>query len=181
MRKSFFTILLSAALLTSPLTSCGEKEPTSITKTFNSLSEIGEAVKTELGENYFGDLTIDEEVLDAMFGVKAEWISDFFGEIAQISNEHNDRFLLIRATDDNADNVESALKDYLEFDFNAERQYPQHIQKTKAAQVYRNDDYVALILTGAVDENSDDSANYNAALDSNLKAVSIIEEYIGTK
>ena len=180
--KKIFALILAAALGVTPLAACGEKEPTGeVTKAFSSMADIGKAVKEGLGDNYFGDLTIDSEILDAMFGVKAEWVDDFFGEMAQISDAHNDRFVLVKATEGHATDVENAFKDYMEFDFNSERQYPQHVQKTKAAQVYRNNDYVALIITGPVDTNADDSTNYKNALDSNLKAISIIEEYIGGK
>lgn len=180
--KKIFALIIAAALGATALTSCGEKEPTGeVTKAFTSLSDIGNAVKTQLGDDYFGDLTIDSEILDAMFGVKAEWVADFFGEMAQISDAHNDRFVLVKAAEGHATDVENAFKDYLEFDFNSERQYPQHVQKTKAAQVYRNGDYVALVITGPVDTNADDSTNYKNALDSNLKAISVIEEYIGRK
>ena len=183
MNKKLIAILMSAALIAAPMTACGgEKTPAGeVTKTFSSLSDIGKAVKDGLGDNYFGDLTIDSEILDAMFGVKAEWVDDFFGEMAQISDAHNDRFVLVKAAEGHATDVESAFKDYMEFDFNSERQYPQHVQKTKAAQIYCNNDYVALIITGPVDTNADDSTNYKSALDSNLKAISIIEEYIGGK
>lgn len=183
MNKKITALFIAAALFVTPMISCGdEKNPTdAVMKTFDSLADIGAAVKNGLGEDYFGDLTIDSEILDAMFGVKSEWVDEFFGEMAQISNDHNDRFLLVRASEGHASDVEGAFNDYLEFDFNSERQYPQHVQKTKAAQVYSNGDYVALIITGSVDTSAEDSVNYQVALDSNLKAISIIEEYIGTK
>lgn len=181
-KKKIISLLIVAALGATMLPSCGEKEPTGeVTKTFSSMADIGKAVKEGLGGNYFGDMTIDSEVLDAMFGVKAEWVDDYFGEMAQISAEHNDRFVLVKATEGHATDVENAFNDYMEFDFNSERQYPQHVQKTKAAQVYRNNDYVALVITGPVDDSADDSTNYNNALESNLKAISIIEEFIGKK
>ena len=183
MNKKLIAILMSAALIAAPMTACGgEKTPAGeVTKTFSSLSDIGKAVKDGLGDNYFGDLTIDSDVLDAMFGVKAEWVDEFFAEMAQISDGHNDRFVLVKSAEGHAADVEKAFNDYLEFDFNLAAQYPQNVEKTRAAQVYRNNDYVALIVTGKVDESADDSTNYKTALESNQKAISIIEEYIGAK
>lgn len=179
----FAAILLAAASLsTVSLISCGDKTPTGVeTKEFSSLSDIGNAVREGLGEDYFGDLSIDSDILDAMFGVKSEWVEDFFAEMAQISDTHNDRFVLVKAASGHASDVESAFKDYLEFDFNLAAQYPQNVEKTRAAQVYTNGDYVALILLGAIDTTADDQTNYQHALESNQKAISIIEEYIGGK
>lgn len=181
------TIILSAILLaaasfsTVSLISCGDETQQLETKQFSSLADIGKAVRDGLGDDYFGDLTIDSDVLDAMFGVKAEWTEEFFAEMAQISDGHNDRFVLVKASEGHASDVEAAFKDYLEFDFNLAAQYPQNVEKTRAAKVYANGDYVALLVTGAVDTNADDNTNYQHALDSNNKAISIIEEYIGGK
>ena len=182
MFKKLTILLISAAVAAAALTSCGDgKAPAEeSTKAYSTVADIGKAVRTGLGEDYRASLEIDSEVLDAMFGVKAEWVADYFGEMAEIGND-NDRFILVKASDGHSADVKAAFDDYMEFDFNAERQYPQNIQKTKAAQIYQNGDFVALIITGPVDQNADDSTNYTNALNSNLKAVSIIEEYIGKK
>ncbi len=46
-----------------------------------------------------------------------------------------------------------------------------NMPKTKAMRVYRNGDYVFLILLGDYDDTLDDDGNYEAAVEANLRAV----------
>ncbi len=49
-----------------------------------------------------------------------------------------------------------------------------NMPKTKAMRVYRNGDYVFLILLGDCDDTLDDDGNYEAAVEANQRAVDVI-------
>lgn len=142
-------------------------------------ADIAAAIKELMGENYLPSEALDNEYLENTYGVKAEWIDNYYAEIPMISF-HIDTLIAIKAAEDQADNVETALNDYLAYTIENSRQYPVNIPKINASRVYRLGDYVFYIMLGsAPDEYMDDeNASYNYCVQSNQNVVDKINELL---
>ena len=143
-----------------------------------SITEIGDAVAEEFGESFRCDADIDSETLEATYGIKPEWVKEAYAKVAMVTM-WNDHFIGIHANPDCADDVEAALTDYKDYYIENSFQYPMNEPKTKAMRVYRNGDYVFLILLGDYDDTLDDDGNYEAAVEANQRAVDIIDQMLG--
>lgn len=142
-------------------------------------ADIAAAIKELMGENYLPSEALDNEYLENTYGVKAEWIDNYYAEIPMISF-HIDTLIAIKAAEGQADNVETALNDYLAYTIENSRQYPVNIPKINASRVYRLGDYVFYIMLGsAPDEYMDDeNASYNYCVQSNQNVVDKINELL---
>ena len=76
---------------------------------------------------------------------------------------HPDLFIGIEATEGNAEAVEAALQAYQEYLINDSMQYPMNLAKVSACQVLRYDNYVFLVMLGAINEDMDASDDEAAA------------------
>ena len=194
--KIKITAILLALLMLS-LASCGsqtntdettaETEQTTTTETETTapetesdvpIADIGDAVAEEFGESFRCDWEIDSETLESTYGVKPEWVKESYAKIAMITTL-NDHFIGIHANPDYADDVEAALTDYRDYYIENSFQYPMNIPKMKAMRVYRNGDYVFLILLGEYNSELDEDGNYEAAVEANQRAVDIIDSMFG--
>lgn len=107
MKTKLSALILIAALLSQTLVSCGstddgsETTDTYATSTSNETTAETTEETTEttapaatflwpslptlsreaLGDEYLPDMAIDAEALDATFGVKSEWVEEFYGEM----------------------------------------------------------------------------------------------------
>ncbi len=144
-----------------------------------STADIAAAIKEMLGEQYRPSMPLDNEFLEMTYGVKPEWIDNFFAEIPMISF-HIDTFIAIKAAEGQADNVETALNDYLKYTLENSLQYPSNVPKLNASRVYRLGDYVFYILLGAVpDEFMDNEEGaFDFCVETNQNVVNKINELL---
>lgn len=208
MKTKLSALILIAALLSQTLVSCGSTDGDSettdsvTTSTSNettaetteettettapaadvSVTELADAVKEALGNEYLPDMAIDAEALDATFGVKSEWVEEFYGEMPMISF-NPDTFLAIKATEGNVENVEAALNSYRDYLINNSVQYPANVQKVNACQVYTNGDYVFFIMLAVIPDElldaTDEQVVYDYCVESNQKAIDAIDALLG--
>lgn len=144
-----------------------------------SASDIADAVKELMGDDYLPSESLDNEYLEMTYGVKPEWIDNYYAEIPMISF-HIDTFIAVKAVAGEADNVQNALEDYLAYTIENSHQYPVNIPKLNASRVYRLGDYVFYIMLGsAPDEYMDDeAASYDYCVQSNQNIVEKINELL---
>lgn len=109
---------------------------------FNAVVEV-------YGDSYNAPMDIDIELLEAIYGVNPEHISQFFAKQAMISL-HVDQFIGIEATEGNVDAVEAALNDYRDYLVSDSMQYPMNIEKVQASKVLKYDNMVFFVLLGEI-------------------------------
>lgn len=126
------------------------------------LADAYEAVRDVYGEDYLPDTAIPADLLESVYGVNPEYVAQFVAEQPMISM-HPDLFIGIEATEGNAEAVEAALQAYQEYLINDSMQYPMNLAKVSACQVLRYDNYVFLVMLGAINEDMDASDDEAAA------------------
>ncbi len=176
MKKKLACILLMSALALS-MTACGGKENSSestTTETANESTEAGQgtgaeestgtvqepgdvskalqnakkAVTDALGDDYWPDSEIPEEMLNDTYGVSAELYDAYLGEAPMIS-VNIDTLLIIHAKDGKVEDVENALNAYRDQLVNDTMQYPMNLGKIQASRIERIGDYVCFVQLGA--------------------------------
>lgn len=142
-------------------------------------ADIAAAVKELLGESYLPSMPLDNEFLEMTYGVKPEWIDNFYAEMPMIGF-HPDVFIAVKAAEGQADNVEAALNDYLDYSKEGAIQYPANLPKVNAARVYRLGNYVFYILLAAVPEEYMDNEEgaFDFSVESNQNVVNKINELL---
>ena len=126
------------------------------------LADAYEAVRDVYGEDYLPNTAIPADLLESVYGVNPEYVAQFVAEQPMISM-HPDLFIGIEATEGNAEAVEAALQAYQEYLINDSMQYPMNLAKVSALQVLRYDNYVFLVMLGAINEDMDASDDEAAA------------------
>lgn len=112
------------------------------------LKEAYEAVKNLFGEDYIPNMTYDEAYINDQFGISKDMVKQIVAEGPMIS-VNVDTFIGVEAAEGKAEDVEKALNDYAKMLNEESMQYPMNVEKVKAAQVKRFDDYVFFVLLGA--------------------------------
>lgn len=126
------------------------------------LADAYTAIREVYGEDYLPNMEIPAELLETVYGINPEYVTQVVAEQPMIGM-HPDLFIGIEATEGNADAVEEALKSYQDYLINESMQYPMNLAKVSACEVLRYDNYVFLVMLGAINENMDASEEDAAA------------------
>lgn len=178
MKKRWLTVLLAACLLTA----CGKgSEDASEDGDYRddvSTKSIVEAVSSELGEEYWADMELAPELLDDWYGISADMYEEFYGQTPMIS-ANVDALIVVKAQEDQAENVENALLTYKESMVQDTLQYPSNIPKIQASSISKYGKYVCFVqLGGSMNgtEGDDEEAAIKACQEMNERALSVIKE-----
>lgn len=124
------------------------------------LQNAKKAVTDALGDDYWPDSEIPEEMLNETYGVSADLYDVYLGECPMIS-VNVDTLLIIHAKDGKVEDVENALNAYRDSLVNDTMQYPMNLGKIQASRVERIGDYVCFVQLGAdtssVEEQGDEA------------------------
>ena len=124
------------------------------------LQNAKKAVTDALGDDYWPDSEIPEEMLNETYGVGADLYDAYLGECPMIS-VNVDTLLIIHAKDGKVEDVENALNAYRDSLVNDTMQYPMNLGKIQASRVERIGDYVCFVQLGAdtssVEEQGDEA------------------------
>lgn len=124
------------------------------------LQNAKKAVTDALGDDYWPDSEIPEEMLNETYGVSADLYDAYLGECPMIS-VNVDTLLIIHAKDGKVEDVENALNAYRNSLVNDTMQYPMNLGKIQASRVERIGDYVCFVQLGAdtssVEEQGDEA------------------------
>ena len=124
------------------------------------LQNAKKAVTDALGDDYWPDSEIPEEMLNETYGVSADLYDAYLGECPMIS-VNVDTLLIIHAKDGKVEDVENALNAYRDNLVNDTMQYPMNLGKIQASRVERIGDYVCFVQLGAdtssVEEQGDEA------------------------
>ena len=125
-----------------------------------ALQSAKKAVTDALGDSYWPDSEIPEEMLNETYGVSADLYDAYLGEAPMIS-VNVDTLLIIHAKDGKVEDVENALNAYRDNLVNNTMQYPMNLGKIQASRIERVGDYVCFVQLGAdissVEEQGDDA------------------------
>ena len=134
--------------------------PISAADAKKALQNAKKAVTDALGDNYWPDSEIPEEMLNDTFGVSADLYDAYLGESPMIS-VNVDTLLIIHAKDGKVEEVENALNAYRDHLVNDTMQYPMNLGKIQASRIERVGDYVCFVQLGAdtssVEEQGDEA------------------------
>lgn len=135
-------------------------ESTEAGNTGTPLQNAKKAVTDALGDDYWPDSEIPEEMLNETYGVSADLYDAYLGECPMIS-VNVDTLLIIHAKDGKVEDVENALNAYRDSLVNDTMQYPMNLGKIQASRVERIGDYVCFVQLGAdtssVEEQGDEA------------------------
>ena len=135
-------------------------ESTEAGNTGTPLQNAKKAVTDALGDDYWPDSEIPEEMLNETYGVSADLYDAYLGECPMIS-VNVDTLLIIHAKDGKVEEVENALNTYRDNLVNDTMQYPMNLGKIQASRVERIGDYVCFVQLGAdtssVEEQGDEA------------------------
>ena len=125
-----------------------------------ALQSAKKAVTDALGDNYWPDSEIPEEMLNETIGVSADLYDAYLGESPMIS-VNVDTLLIIHAKDGKVEEVENALNAYRDHLVNDTMQYPMNLGKIQASRIDCVGNYVCFVQLGAdtssVEEQGDEA------------------------
>lgn len=199
MKKKLACMLLMSALTLS-MTACGGKQgnnassttqesgmtvteettsaPVSAADAKKALQSAKKAVTDALGDNYWPDSEIPEEMLNDTFGISADLYDAYLGESPMIS-VNVDTLLIIHAKDGKVEDVENALNAYRDHLVDDTMQYPMNLGKIQASRIERVGDYVCFVQLGAdtsVAEEQGDEAVITYCQEQNEHALEAIRQ-----
>ena len=122
--------------------------PVSAADAEKALKNAKKAVTDALGDNYWPDSEIPEEMLEGTYGVSADLYDAYLAEMPMIS-VNVDTLLIIHAKDGKVEDVENALNAYRDNLVNNTMQYPMNLGKIQASRIERIGDYVCFVQLGA--------------------------------
>ena len=111
------------------------------------MESIKAAVMDELGDNYFPNMPLMPDMLEAQFGISADMYDDYFAEMPMIS-ANVDTLLIIKAKDGNVEDVEAALGAYRDVQINGTMQYPKNLGVVQASRIETIGNYVCFSQLG---------------------------------
>lgn len=145
------------------------------------MTAIREAVKAELGEDYWPNMPVPEEFINDSYGIPSDWYVDYFGEMPMMSTQV-DSILVLKAAEGKAEEIEAALQAYHTDQVENSMQYPMNVGKIQAGMVERIGDYVCYVCLGGDVMNAatnGDDAIIKQCQEHNQRAIDTIKAQIG--
>ncbi len=142
------------------------------------MEDLKTAVVDVLGENYWPNMPIDAESLEALYGITPDMYDNYFAECPMIS-VNVDTMIIVKAKADQIENVEQALEAYRDKSLNESLQYPQNLGKIQASRIETFDNYVCFVQLGAdtmAASDVGDEAVVEQCLEENERALDAIEK-----
>lgn len=102
------------------------------------------AVKDELGENYYPNMPLEKEYLEQIYGVPAGSYETFYGEAPMIS-ANVDTLIVVKPAEGQTDTVVDALTSYRQSLIDDSFQYPKNVPVIQNSEVYTTGDYVVFM------------------------------------
>lgn len=111
------------------------------------MAGIKSAILEQVGDNYFPNMALMPDMLEAQFGITADMYVDYFAEMPMIS-ANVDTLLIIKAKDGKVEDVEAALEAYRDVQVNEALQYPKNIGIVQASRIETIGNYVCFSQLG---------------------------------
>lgn len=143
-----------------------------------NMEGLRDAVVEVLGESYWPNMAIPEDMLEEIYGIKADMYEDYLAECPMI-NVNVDTLIIVKAKEDRLEDVENALEEYREKSINESMQYPQNLGKIQASRIESFGNYVCFVQLGADTTAASDvseEAVIDQCLEENERAIDAIEK-----
>lgn len=108
---------------------------------------IKSAILEQVGDNYFPNMALMPDMLEAQFGITADMYDDYFAEMPMIS-ANVDTLLIIKAKDGMVEDVEAALEAYRDVQVNDALQYPKNVGVVQGSRIEKIGNYVCFSQLG---------------------------------
>ena len=202
MMKKVIVIVFTAHLILCTLTGCGENAPmdelvengrkssvqaveedvpTMVSeRKLPALSKLRESVKEELGENYWPEVSLSEEELEAKTGITQDMYIEFLAEEPSLQ-ANIDTMIIVRAKEDYVGTVEQALEEYRSRLIEENKQYPQNYSKASASRMETIENYICFVQLGAdttVVANKGEKEILAYCQEENERAIDVLEKNI---
>ena len=202
MKKKIIIIVFTEQLILCMLTGCGENAPmdelvesgrknsvqdvekdipTMVSeRKLPALSKLRESVKEELGENYWPEVSLSEEELEAKTGITQDMYIEFLAEEPSLQ-ANIDTMIIVRAKEDYVGAVEQALEKYRSHLIEENKQYPQNYSKASASRMETIENYICFVQLGAdttVVANKGEKEILAYCQEENERAIDILEKAI---
>lgn len=113
-----------------------------------TLSKLRESVKEELGENYWPEVSLSEEELEAKTGITRDMYIEFLAEEPSLQ-ANIDTMIIVRAKENYVGTVEQALEEYRSRLIEENKEYPQNHSKASASRMETIENYICFVQLGA--------------------------------
>lgn len=202
MKKKIIVIVFTVHLILCMLTGCGENAPmdelvengrTNIVQDVEgdiptmvserklpALSKLRESVKEELGENYWPEVSLSEEELEAKTGITQDMYIEFLAEEPSLQ-ANIDTMIIVRAKENYVGTVEQALEEYRSRLIEENKEYPQNHSKASASRMETIENYICFVQLGAdttVVANKGENEILAYCQEENERAIDVLEKII---
>lgn len=138
-----------------------------------SMEELKAAVVDVLGENYWPDMAVEEEMFSQIYGVTSDMYEEYFAESPMIS-ANVDTLIIVKAKEGKVSEVEDALNAYRDNLVNDTMQYPMNISKIQSSRIETFGNYVCFVQLGADVSELEEDAAILQCQEENEKAIDAI-------
>ncbi|MBD5510101.1 MAG: DUF4358 domain-containing protein [Lachnospiraceae bacterium] len=174
-------ILLMVLLSSAMLAACGKKDSNTSgggnggDAAFGeaSMEDLKAAVVDVLGENYWPNMAMEEEMFSQIYGVTSDMYEEYFAETPMIST-NVDTLIIVKAKDGKVSAVEDALNAYRDNLVNDTMQYPMNISKIQSSRIETFGNYVCFVQLGADVSDAEEEAAILQCQEENEKAIDAI-------
>ena len=175
-------ILLMVLLSSAMLAACGKKDNNTSGSSGNdgdaafgeaSMEDLKAAVVDVLGENYWPNMAMEEEMFSQIYGVTSDMYEEYFAETPMIST-NVDTLIIVKAKEGKVSAVEDALNAYRDNLVNDTMQYPMNISKIQSSRIETFGNYVCFVQLGADVMDAEEEAAILQCQEENEKAIDAI-------
>ena len=201
MKKKIIVIVFTVHLILCMLTGCGESAPmdelvengrknivqdeedipTMVSeRKLPALSKLRESVKEELGENYWPEVSLSEEELEAKTGITQDMYIEFLAEKPSLQ-ANIDTMIIVHAKENYVGTVEQALEEYRNRLIEENKEYPQNYGKASASRMETIENYICFVQLGAdttVVANKGEKEILAYCQEENERAIDVLEKAI---
>ncbi|MDE5802994.1 MAG: DUF4358 domain-containing protein [Lachnospiraceae bacterium] len=175
-------ILLMVLLSSAMLAACGKKDSNTSGGSGNdgdaafgeaSMEDLKAAVVDVLGENYWPNMAMEEEMFSQIYGVTSDMYEEYFAETPMIST-NVDTLIIVKAKEGKVSAIEDALNAYRDNLVNDTMQYPMNISKIQSSRIETFGNYVCFVQLGADVSDVEEEAAILQCQEENEKAIDAI-------
>ncbi len=147
---------------------------------FVTLTELKDGVKELMGDQYWPEVDLTGEELEAKTGITEDMYVDFLAE-RQVLDSHIDTMIIIQAKEAQVGAVEQALEQYRSNLIEENKEHPQNLCKAQASRMETIENYVCFVQLGAdttivADKGEDEIIAY--CQEENERALYVLEKGI---
>lgn len=148
--KKWMLALISVVMLV--MVGCAKEDKEEVAEYNYTAQEILDKIKTDLGDSYYPNMPLDEEMVKNLLNIDMDLVEDFVAEMPMIS-VNPDTVVILKAKEGKAEELlpllEAAKTKMIEETFT----YPQNAEKVQATKLVQQGNYFGLLMLGDSDGN----------------------------